>query len=54
MPWLLEIGWRLNQMHWGVGYATEAARAVLDDAFGRLGFAEIVSFTAAGALPVSR
>jgi RimJ/RimL family protein N-acetyltransferase len=41
----VEIGWRLARSHWGRGYATEAAHAVLDDGFGRLGLAEIVSFT---------
>jgi RimJ/RimL family protein N-acetyltransferase len=41
----VEIGWRLARSHWGRGYATEAARAVLDDGFGRLGLSEIVSFT---------
>ena len=43
----VEIGWRLAREHWGLGYATEAARAVLDDAFGRLALPEVVSFTAA-------
>jgi len=42
----LEIGWRLAFAHWGRGYATEAARRVLAHAFGPLGRAEIVSFTA--------
>jgi len=41
----VEIGWRLARRYWGVGYATEAARAALDDGFGRLGLAEIVAFT---------
>jgi RimJ/RimL family protein N-acetyltransferase len=41
----VEIGWRLAPAYWGRGYATEAARAVLDDGFGRLGLAEIVAFT---------
>ena len=40
-----EIGWRLARRFWGRGYAPEAARAVLDHAFGRLGFTELVSFT---------
>ena len=41
----VEVGWRLAREHWGLGYATEAARAALD--FGFQGFAleEIVSFT---------
>jgi ribosomal-protein-alanine N-acetyltransferase len=42
----VEIGWRLARAYWGRGYATEAARAVIDDGFGRLGLAEIVAFTA--------
>ncbi|MXO63071.1 GNAT family N-acetyltransferase [Qipengyuania oceanensis] len=31
-----EIGWTLAEAHWGQGYATEAARAVLDHAFATL------------------
>jgi len=41
----VEIGWRLGRAYWGRGYATEAARAVLADGFGRLGIDEIVAFT---------
>ncbi|WP_161913023.1 GNAT family N-acetyltransferase [Methylosinus sp. C49] len=44
----VEIGWRLARQHWGQGYATEAARAVLDHAFRVLGLSEVVSFTAQG------
>ena len=44
----IEIGWRLAYEHWGHGYVTEAARAVLDFAFDTLQFPEIVSFTAVG------
>jgi RimJ/RimL family protein N-acetyltransferase len=44
----IEIGWRLAFEHWGQGYATEAARAVLAHGFETLGLAEIVSFTAVG------
>jgi len=40
-----EIGWRLARKSWGRGFATEAARAVLADAFRRLGLTEVVSFT---------
>ena len=42
-----EIGWRLSHEHWGKGYATEGARAALDFAFERLGWNEVVAFTAA-------
>ena len=42
----VEIGWRLVREHWGHGYATEAARAVLDFAFLELHLEEVVSFTA--------
>jgi len=41
----VEIGWRLAREYWGHGYATEAARAVLEFGFGRLGLEEIVAFT---------
>ncbi|HEX2576804.1 MAG TPA: GNAT family N-acetyltransferase [Aquihabitans sp.] len=43
----VEVGWRLARWSWGNGYATEAARAALDDGFSRLGLDEVVSFTAA-------
>jgi len=43
-----EIGWRLSSTHWGKGFATEGAKAVLDYAFKELKIPEIVSFTAAG------
>lgn len=41
----VEIGWRLSSKHWGQGYATEGATAVLDYAFNQLGLKEIVSLT---------
>ncbi len=41
----VEIGWRLAATHWGQGYATEGARAVLRFGFATLGLNEIVSFT---------
>ncbi|WP_374309067.1 GNAT family N-acetyltransferase [Dongia sp.] len=44
----VEIGWRLAFDHWGRGFATEAARAVLDFGFGTLKLPEIVSFTTVG------
>lgn len=41
----VEIGWRLAAAHWGQGYATEAARLALRQAFEELTFSEVVSFT---------
>jgi len=42
----VEIGWRFARPWWGHGLALEAARAALDDGFGRCGLLEIISFTA--------
>jgi RimJ/RimL family protein N-acetyltransferase len=42
----MEVGWRLARAAWHNGYATEAARAALDVAFGRLEMPEIYSMTA--------
>jgi RimJ/RimL family protein N-acetyltransferase len=42
---IVEIGWRLSAKHWGKGYATEAAKAVLRYAFTELNLDEIISFT---------
>lgn len=39
----IEIGWRMPRSSWGFGYAGEAARAVLDHAFGGLGLSGIVA-----------
>jgi RimJ/RimL family protein N-acetyltransferase len=44
----VEIGWRLAAAHWGRGYATEAARALLAYGFEQLALPEIVSFTTTG------
>jgi RimJ/RimL family protein N-acetyltransferase len=41
----LELGYRLRQDAWGHGYATEAAEAVVDLAFERLGAERIVATT---------
>jgi RimJ/RimL family protein N-acetyltransferase len=40
----VEIGWHLHPDDWGHGYATEAAGAVLGDAFGR-GLARVIALT---------
>jgi RimJ/RimL family protein N-acetyltransferase len=42
-----EIGWRFKRLAWGRGYATEAARAALDDSLGRAGLPEVLAYTAA-------
>jgi spectinomycin phosphotransferase len=42
---IVEIGWRLSSKHWGKGYATEAAKAVLHYAFTELKLNEVISFT---------
>ncbi len=47
----VEAGWRYARHAWGHGYATEAARAAMDDGFARLGLAQIVAFTATTNLP---
>lgn len=42
----LEVGWRLGRDYWGKGYATEAARAVLDYACSTLDVPRVYAFTA--------
>jgi ribosomal-protein-alanine N-acetyltransferase len=42
----VELGYRLAFEHWGKGYATEGARAVLAYGFDTLGLKEIVAMTA--------
>jgi RimJ/RimL family protein N-acetyltransferase len=42
----IEVGWRLRRAAWGQGFATEAATAALDWAFGLQAAEEVVSFTA--------
>ncbi len=42
----VDIGWIIRADHHGKGYATEAARAVVDHAFGTLGLAELVAHMA--------
>jgi ribosomal-protein-alanine N-acetyltransferase len=41
----IHIGWRLARQHWGHGYASEAARALLHHGFEQLGCEEIVAVT---------
>ncbi|RNL64338.1 N-acetyltransferase [Nocardioides marmoriginsengisoli] len=41
----VEIGWRLSRNAWGLGLATEGARAVLAHGFDHHRLTEIVSFT---------
>jgi len=50
----VEVGWRLARRSWGRGYATEAASAAIDFAFGTIGVVEIVSFTSALNMPSRR
>ena len=40
-----EIGWRLVRSAWGFGYATEVAKAALEDVFTRVGLEEVLSYT---------
>jgi len=44
----VEAAWRLNRRYWGCGYATEAARAAVEDGFKRAGLTEIVAMAALG------
>lgn len=46
-----EIGWRLIPQAHGQGYATEGARAWLAHAFGPMGLAQVLAWTAAPNLP---
>ncbi|MEH1169417.1 GNAT family N-acetyltransferase [Micromonospora sp. CPCC 205539] len=46
----VEIGWHLHPHAWGIGYATEAARAVMDDAFAQ-GLTRIIAVTNVGHEP---
>lgn len=44
----VEIGWRLAKEYWGRGYATEAGKASLTVAFGRLHLSRVYSFASIG------
>lgn len=39
-----EIGWTVGRRHWGRGYATEAAQAMLGFAFAELGLHRVVAY----------
>ena len=41
----VEVAWRLSRRFWGQGYATESARAAMQDGFARVGLQEIVALT---------
>ena len=41
----VEAAWRLSPAFWGKGYASEAARAAIEDGFFRLGLTEIIAYT---------
>ena len=43
----VDIGWRLVRSAWGRGYATEAAKASLRDAFERVRLKEVLAYTSA-------
>jgi RimJ/RimL family protein N-acetyltransferase len=47
----VEVGWRFARSAWHNGYATEAARAAVDFAFGPAGLSDIVSVTTATNAP---
>lgn len=48
---MMEVGWRLREDAWGLGYAKEAAAASLDLGFTRFGADEIVALTVQGNAP---
>lgn len=50
----VEIGWRLLPQFWRQGYATEAARQILEFGFDVCSLEEIIAFTAAVNLPSQR
>ena len=43
----VDIGWRLVRWAWGRGYATEAAKASLRDAFERVHLKQVLAYTSA-------
>ena len=47
----MEIGWRLNELYWGQGFAHEAAAATLNHAFGTLEAPHVLALTVQGNAP---
>ena len=45
---MMEIGWRLREDAWGLGYAREAATAALALAFDQFGADEVIALTVQG------
>jgi RimJ/RimL family protein N-acetyltransferase len=41
----VEVGWAIDRASWGQGLATEAALAVVDDGFTRVGLRRLLSWT---------
>jgi ribosomal-protein-alanine N-acetyltransferase len=50
----VEVAWRLHRNYWGCGYATEAARAAIEDGFTRVGLSELVALTTLSNIPSQR
>ncbi len=50
----VEVGWRFDPDHWGHGFATEGARAALEEGFTRMGLEEICSLPQSTNPPSSR
>ena len=46
-PQTVDVGYRLNRVAWGKGYATEGTRALIDKAFAELGMEQVVADTMA-------
>ena len=41
----IQLAWRLDYEYWGQGYASEAAKAVIEHAFNELNIKELVAFS---------
>lgn len=52
--WEADLGYELNPQHWGRGYATEAARAIVNFGFEELALARISSWCIADNAPSAR